>query len=202
MQSTSRCGTAPTRPPTATGSAPRRRSPGRKRTRTRPRSARTVAHNRAWKAAAGPRREFIKRLVRGKALPDEAREFAQRILLELPRFYGKWADKQRTETLALLLGAKDPGKESAADLAASFPKSRLANVLFAHVAAAFEDDIREPKKFDTAQMTNVLLWESPDPRQASYLLLLESLGQADNGSYQLSEVEAQAVARHRPTAAD
>ncbi|WP_031487296.1 ParB/RepB/Spo0J family partition protein [Streptomyces bicolor] len=162
--------------------------------------ARTVAHNRAWKAAAGPRQEFIKRLVRGKNLPDEARVFAQRIMLELPRFYGKWADKQRTETLALLLGAKDPKSESAADVAASFPKSRLANVLFAQVAAAFEDDIREPKKFDTARMTQVFLWESPDRHQASYLLLLESLGQADNGSYQLSEVEDQAVAPHRPDA--
>ncbi|MDG4857086.1 ParB N-terminal domain-containing protein [Streptomyces sp. T-3] len=164
--------------------------------------ARTVAHNRAWKAAAGPRQEFVKRLVRGKSLPDEAREFAQRILMELPRCYGKWADKQRTETLALLLGAKDPDKESAADIAASFPKSRLANVLFAHVAAAFEDDIREPKKFDAARMTQVFLWESPDRRQATYLLLLESLGQADHGSYQLSEVEAQAVASHRPDTAD
>jgi ParB-like chromosome segregation protein Spo0J len=159
--------------------------------------AHTVAHNRAWKAAAGPRREFVKRLVRGKTLPDEARVFAQRIMLELPRFYGKWADKQRTETLALLLGSQDPDKESAADIAARFPKSRLANVLFAQVAAAFEDDIREPKKFDTARMSQVFLWESLDRLQASYVLLLESLGQADNGSYQLSEVEDQAVTRHR-----
>ncbi|MFE9775622.1 ParB/RepB/Spo0J family partition protein [Streptomyces sp. NPDC005931] len=93
--------------------------------------ARTVACNRAWKAAAGPRQEFVKRLVRGKTLPEEAWQFAQRILLDLPRFYGKWADRQRTETLALLL---------------------------------------------------------------------EALGQADNGSYQLSEVEQQAVASHRPDA--
>jgi ParB-like chromosome segregation protein Spo0J len=166
--------------------------------------ARIVACNRAWKAAAGPRQEFVKRLVRGrgKALPDEARQFAQQILMGLPRFYGKWADKQRTETLALLLGAKDPEKEAAADIAASVPKSRLANVLFAHVAAAFEDDIREPKKFDTARMDHVYLWQSPDRLQASYLLLLESLGQADNGSYQLSEVEDQAVARHRPDVDD
>ncbi|MFD0067411.1 ParB/RepB/Spo0J family partition protein [Streptomyces sp. NPDC056690] len=163
--------------------------------------ARTVAHNRAWKASAGPRQEFVKRLVRGKTLPDEARVFAQQIMLELPRFYGKWAAKQRTETLALLLGAKDPDKESAADVAASSPKSRLANVLFAQVAAAFEDDIREPKKFDTARMTQVFLWESLDQLQTSYLLLLESLGQADNGSYQLSEVEDQAVAPNRPDTA-
>ncbi|MEU5225272.1 ParB N-terminal domain-containing protein [Streptomyces toyocaensis] len=162
--------------------------------------ARTVACNRAWKAAAGPRQEFVKRLVRGKTLPEEARQFAQRIVLDLPRFYGKWADKQRTETLALLLGAADPQKEAPSQVAASFPKNRLANVLFAQVAAAFEDDIREPKQFDTARMRHVCLWESPSPLQASYLLLLESLGQADNGSYQLSEVEQQAVASHRPNA--
>ncbi|MEU0047272.1 ParB/RepB/Spo0J family partition protein [Streptomyces werraensis] len=162
--------------------------------------ARTVACNRAWKAAAGPRQEFVKRLVRGKTLPEEARQFAQRIVLDLPRFYGKWADKQRTETLALLLGAADPQKDAPSQVAASFPKNRFANVLFAQVAAAFEDTIREPKQFDTARMTHVYLWESPNPLQASYLLLLESLGQADNGSYQLSEVEQQAVASHRPNA--
>ncbi|MFD3504421.1 ParB/RepB/Spo0J family partition protein [Streptomyces sp. NPDC058678] len=163
--------------------------------------ARTVACNRAWKAAAGPRQEFVKRLVRGKTLPDEARLFAQQIMLDLPRFYGKWADKQRTQTVALLLGAKDPENDSASETAAHFPKNRLANVVFAQVAAAFEDAIREPKQFDTARMTHVYLWESPDRLQAAYLLLLEALGQADDGSYQLSEVENQAVARHRPDAA-
>ncbi|EFE72401.1 predicted protein [Streptomyces viridosporus ATCC 14672] len=162
--------------------------------------ARTVACNRAWKAAAGPRQEFVRRLVRGKTLPEEARQFAQRIVLDLPRFYGKWADRQRTETLALLLGAADPERDAPSQVAAGFPKNRLANVLFAQVAAAFEDDIREPKQFDTARMAHVCLWESPSPLQASYLLLLESLGQADNGSYQLSEVEQQAVASHRPNA--
>ncbi|MFE9989805.1 hypothetical protein ACFYRK_23445 [Streptomyces sp. NPDC005381] len=39
-------------------------------------------------------------------------------------------------------------------------------------------------------------------RQAAYLLLLEALGQADNGSQALSEVEEQAVAAHRPKAPD
>ncbi|MFF6642271.1 ParB/RepB/Spo0J family partition protein [Streptomyces althioticus] len=163
--------------------------------------ARTVACNRAWKAAAGPRQEFVKRLVRGKTLPDQARQFAQQILLDLPAFYGKWADKQRTQTVALLLGAKDPETDSASETAAHFPRNRLANVLFAQVAAAFEDSIREPKSYDTARMRTVYLWESPDRLQAAYLLLLESLGQADNGSYQLSEVEQQAVASHRPTGA-
>lgn len=103
--------------------------------------------------------------------------------------------------MALLLGAKDPENDSASETAASFPKNRLANVLFAQVAAAFEDAIREPKQFDTARMTHVYLWESPDRLQAAYLLLLEALGQADDGSYQLSEVEQQAVASHRPNAA-
>ncbi len=159
-----------------------------------------MACNRAWKAAAGPRQEFVKRLVRGKTLPDEARQFAQRIMLELPRFYGKWADKQRTQTMALLLGAKDPEKDSASETAASFPKNRLANVVFAQVAAAFEDDIREPKKFDTTRMDSIYLWQTPDRLQAAYLLLVESLGRADDGSYQLSEVEQQAVASHRPDA--
>ncbi|WP_199550142.1 ParB N-terminal domain-containing protein [Streptomyces sp. N35] len=163
--------------------------------------ARTTAHNRAWKAAAGPRREFIKRLVRGKTLPEEAREFAVRIMLELPRLYGKWADKQRTETLAALLGAKDPAKESAADLAAAFAKNRLPNIVFAQVAAAFEDAISEPKQYDNARMRHVFLWEEPSRHHVEYLLLLEALGKADNGSYQLAEVEAQAIASQRPDTA-
>lgn len=161
--------------------------------------ARVMACNRAWRAAAGPRQEFIKRVVRGKTLSDEARIFAQRIALELPGFYAKWASKKNTETLSLLLGAKDPAKDSPSQTAASFPKNRLANVLFAQVAAAFEDTIRDPKGYDSAQYSVVFLWESPGPTTAAYLLLLESLGQEDNGSYQLSEVEQQAIASHRPT---
>ncbi|MFE3268878.1 ParB/RepB/Spo0J family partition protein [Streptomyces sp. NPDC059215] len=160
--------------------------------------ARNVACNRAWKAAAGPRQEFVKRLVRGKTLPDDARLFAQKILLDLPRFYGKWADKQRTQTISLLLGAKDPDKDTASEVAAAFPKARLANLLFAQVAAAMEDSIHEPKYFDTGRMTHIYLWENPTRLQAAYLLILEALGQADNGSYALSEVEEQAVASHRP----
>ncbi|GHC88541.1 ParB/RepB/Spo0J family partition protein [Streptomyces flavofungini] len=160
--------------------------------------ARTVACNRAWKAAAGPRQEFVKRLVRGRRLPEEARQFAQHILMKLPRFYGKWSSKQETQTVSLLLGAKAPEEESAADVAAAFPKNRLANALFAQVAAAFEDSIRDPRHFDAARMEPGFLWESPGPVYASYLLLLESLGQAADGSYQLSEVEQQSVIGHRP----
>ncbi|MEU9736487.1 hypothetical protein [Streptomyces sp. NPDC048002] len=140
--------------------------------------------------------------MRARTLPDKARLFAQQILMDLPRLYGKWADKQRTQTVALLLGAKDPANDSACETAAGFPKNRLANLLFAHVAAAFEDTIREPKQFDAARMTHIYLWESPDRLHASYLLLLETLGQADDGSYQLSEVEQQAIASHRPETAD
>ncbi|MEV8465098.1 MULTISPECIES: hypothetical protein [Streptomyces] len=96
--------------------------------------ARIVACNRAWKAAAGPRQEFVKRLVRGKTLPDEARLFGQRTLPDLPRFYGKWADWQSTQTVALLLGVKDPENDPAFETAAGFPRNRLANVLVAQVA--------------------------------------------------------------------
>ncbi|MDQ0994810.1 ParB N-terminal domain-containing protein [Streptomyces sp. V3I7] len=158
---------------------------------------RTVACNRAWKAAAGPRQEFIKRLVRGKTLPDEARVFAQEILLDLPGFYSSWVSKGRTETLALLLGAKEPEKDSPSQTAAHFPKARLANLVFAQVAAAFEDTMREPKQWDSARMRTVCVWEAPDRRQTAYLLLLEALGKAADGSYQLSEVEQQAVSGRR-----
>ncbi|MET8411717.1 ParB N-terminal domain-containing protein [Streptomyces sp. NPDC005195] len=164
--------------------------------------ARVVACNRAWKAAAGPRQQFITRLVKGKTLPEEARVFAQSVLLELPEFYGKWATKRDTTDVARFLGAKDGERTTAAELAAALPKAKFANVLFAQVAAAFEADIRDPKTYDMVRYRAAYLWESLSPRQAAYLLLLETLGQADNGSYALSEVEEQAAASHRPKTPD
>jgi hypothetical protein len=146
-----------------------------------------IACNRAWKAAVGPRQDFVTRLVRMKTLPDAARVFAQEVLLTLPYYYSSWTDKHEVETLARFLGIKEPEKADLAETAAQLPKARLANALFAQVAAACEYGIREPKT-----------WSHLTPWQARYLLLLESLGKADNGSYQLSEVEQQAVASHRP----
>ncbi|MFI8221299.1 ParB/RepB/Spo0J family partition protein [Streptomyces sp. NPDC085932] len=147
-----------------------------------------IACNRAWKAAVEPRQDFVTRLVRMKTLPDTARVFAQEVLLTLPYYYSSWTDKREMETLARFLGIKEPEKADLAETAAQLPKARLANALFAQVAAACEYGIREPKTW-----SHLTTW------QARYLLLLESLGKADNGSYQLSEVEQQAVASHRPT---
>ncbi|MFD6285395.1 ParB/RepB/Spo0J family partition protein [Streptomyces sp. NPDC060205] len=149
-----------------------------------------IACNRAWKAAAGPRQDFVARLVRQKTLPDAARVFAQEVVLTLPYFYSSWTDKHESKTVARFLGIKEPEHADLAETAAQLPKARVVNALFAHVASACEYDIREPKT-----------WSNLTARQARYLLLLEALGQNDNGSYRLSEVEDQAVARHRPDTA-
>ncbi|WP_237329961.1 hypothetical protein [Streptomyces sp. BA2] len=149
-----------------------------------------IACNRAWKAAAGPRQDFVTRLVRQKALPDAARVFALEIVLTLPYFYSSWTDKHESETVARFLGIKEPEHADLTATAMQLPRARVVGALFAHVAAACEYDIREPKT-----------WSSLTVRQARYLLLLEALGQDDNGSYRLSEVENQAVARHRPRTA-
>ncbi|MGW3954667.1 ParB/RepB/Spo0J family partition protein [Streptomyces sp. NPDC004752] len=149
-----------------------------------------IACNRAWKAAAGPRQDFVARLVRQKTLPDAARVFAQEVVLTLPYFYSSWTDKHESETVARFLGIKEPEHADLAETAVQLPKARVVNALFAHVAAACEYDIREPKT-----------WSNLTVRQARYLLLLEALGQDDNGSYRLSEVEDEAVARHRPDTA-
>ncbi|GAA3886083.1 hypothetical protein [Streptomyces lannensis] len=93
------------------------------------------------------------------------------------------------EALARFLGIKEPQNADLAETAVQLPKARVVNALFAHVAAACEYDIRDPKTW-----SHLTAW------QARYLLVLESLGQADSGSYQLSEVESQAVAKHRPGA--
>ncbi|MFJ4790995.1 ParB/RepB/Spo0J family partition protein [Streptomyces sp. NPDC088794] len=149
-----------------------------------------IACNRAWKAAAGPRQDFVARLVRQKTLPDAARVFAQEIVLTLPWFYSSWTDKHDSETVARFLGVKEPQNADLTETAVQLPKARVVNALFAHVAAACEYDIRDPKT-----------WSHLNEQRARYLLLLEALGQDDKGSYQLSEVEAQAVARHRPNPA-
>ncbi|MGW4951473.1 ParB/RepB/Spo0J family partition protein [Streptomyces parvulus] len=149
-----------------------------------------IARNRAWKAAAGPRQDFVARLVRRRALPDAARVFAQEVLLTVPDFYSAWTDKHESETVARFLGIKDPEHADLTEAAVQLPKARVVNALFAHVAAACEHDIREPKT-----------WSNLTARQARYLLLLEALGQDDNGSYRLSEVENEAVSAHRPDTA-
>ncbi|MFJ2007810.1 hypothetical protein [Streptomyces chartreusis] len=148
-----------------------------------------IACNRAWKAAAGPRQDFVSRLVRAKTLPDTARVFALEILLTVPWFYSSWTDKHESEAVARFLGVKEPQNADLTETAEQLPKARAANALFAHVAAACEHHIREPKT-----------WSHLTAPQARYLLLLEALGKDDNGSYQLSEVETEAVAPHRPHA--
>ncbi|WP_409240501.1 ParB/RepB/Spo0J family partition protein [Streptomyces sp. PA5.6] len=151
---------------------------------------RVIACNRAWKAAAGPRQDFVARLVRRKTLPDAARVFAQEIVLTLPYFYSSWTDKRESESVARFLGIKEPEHADLTETAVQLPKARVVNALFAHVAAACEHYIRDPKT-----------WSNLNERQARYLLLLEALGQEDSGSYRLSEVETEAVAPHRPDTA-
>ncbi|WP_240634629.1 MULTISPECIES: hypothetical protein [Streptomyces] len=73
-----------------------------------------TACNRAWKAAAGPRQEFVTRLVRGsKALAEEAWRCAVGVLLDVPRFYGKWAQRQEApeEMLAALTAFLAPYRD-------------------------------------------------------------------------------------------
>ncbi|WP_043687459.1 ParB/RepB/Spo0J family partition protein [Streptomyces xylophagus] len=168
--------------------------------------ARTTACNRAWKAAAGPRQDFVSRLVRSsKTLPEEAWKFAASVLLDLPHFYGKWAGRREAHDVARLLGVKlpeSPFERVRLSELVTVSKARLPHVLFAHVAAAFERDMRDPKGWNDAQMQVRFLWEDPSPQQIAYLLLLEKLGQDDKGSYRLSEVEEQALAPHRGADAD
>ncbi|MFD7282965.1 hypothetical protein ACFV80_39735 [Streptomyces sp. NPDC059862] len=136
---------------------------------------------------------------------EEAWRFAVGVLLDLPRFYGKWAGRQEAEDIAQFLGVKLPEKpfeRMRLSELVTLTKARMAHVLFAHVAAAFERDMRDPKGWNDASMQVRFLWENLTPQQAAYLLLLEKLGQDDKGSYRLSEVEEQAVAPHRGEDAD
>ncbi|MFI6056521.1 ParB/RepB/Spo0J family partition protein, partial [Streptomyces violascens] len=136
----------------------------------------SIASTRAWKASREPRHAFLGALCRSKTLPEAARQFA------LEHFVPRCADKRDPEVLGAVLGAKsDSGPAQLTG-----PKTRDTALVFANVAAAFEYDLREDKA-----------WTSLHRDAAAWLLLLESLGR-ENNAYALSEVEAQAVAPHRP----
>ncbi|MFD7877758.1 hypothetical protein ACFV5G_27285 [Streptomyces sp. NPDC059766] len=125
------------------------------------------------------------------------------MLLDLPSFYGKWAQRREAEDVAQFLGVtlpETPFEQVRLSELVTLSKARTAHVLFAHVAAAFERDMRDPKGWNDAHMETRFLWEDPTPQQAAYLLLLERLGREDKGTYRLSEVEEQALAPHRPDA--
>ncbi|WP_338704377.1 ParB/RepB/Spo0J family partition protein (plasmid) [Streptomyces sp. Q6] len=150
--------------------------------------ANTVARNRAWKAARGPRQAFAAQIGRSsKALPEAARVFAQRAMVAMPYFYAQFTEKCSAKDIAPYLGLKAATHTEPLEMIAALPKSRTAHVVFAQVAAAYEYALREPKA-----------WQSLPLDKAQWLLLLEELGRDAAGSYALSEVEAQAVAAHRP----
>ncbi|MGP3777005.1 ParB/RepB/Spo0J family partition protein (plasmid) [Streptomyces sp. SDT5-1] len=150
--------------------------------------ANTVARNRAWKAARTMRQNYITALARSsKALPEAARVFAQTTLVTMPFFYAAFTDKNTVKEIAPYLGITADSYDEAVEAITALPKSKTAHVMFAQVAAAYEYALRENKA-----------WASLHPKTAQWLLLLEELGKADNGVYVLSEVEADAVASHRP----
>ncbi|AVZ70900.1 hypothetical protein SLUN_00070 [Streptomyces lunaelactis] len=145
-----------------------------------------IACNRAWKAARGERQRFIATLCRGKNLSDGVRDYSRQVQLTMPWFYGSWAQKGKAADVARFLSAKAPEDDSEAvqNLIKTLARNRDLYAWFAQVAAACEFDIREPKA-----------WASLQSHQAGWLLLLEAEG------YTLSEVENQAVSRHRPKTA-
>ncbi|MFD7205916.1 hypothetical protein [Streptomyces sp. NPDC059893] len=150
--------------------------------------ANTVARNRAWKVARETRQAFAAKLGRsGKALPEPVRVFALNVLVTLPYFYATFVEKGMAQDIVPYLGIKADSNREAVDAAAALPKARSMHVVFAQVAAACEHALREPKS-----------WQGLRAEKAAWLLLLEELGQADDGSYVLSEIEAEAVAAHRP----
>ncbi|MER5952070.1 ParB N-terminal domain-containing protein [Streptomyces sp. NPDC001904] len=151
--------------------------------------ANTVARNRAWMAARTTRQAFATKLARSsKALPEAARLFAQTALVTMPYFYADFAQKSGATDIAPFLGISAKSHGEAVTAISALPKARSMHVVFAQVAAAYEYALREPKS-----------WQCLSAEKAAWLLLLEELGAHDGGSYALSEVEADAVAPHRPT---
>jgi ParB family chromosome partitioning protein len=154
--------------------------------RSREQRARTIAGNRQWRTAQGVRREFISGLCGRKGLPEPLRRFALKTVLTMPHHYSRWVSKKDPRlAVAFLDGRAEVAEDATASTAAKtverLPKARESQGLFAHVAAAFEYDIRESNA-----------WTMLDAQQAAWLLLLEQHG------YTLAEVEQEAVAAHRP----
>ncbi|MER5698886.1 ParB/RepB/Spo0J family partition protein [Streptomyces mirabilis] len=150
----------------------------------------TIAGNKAWKTARTVREDFVKRLCKGKALPEAVRQFALRTVMSPPYLYAKWCEKGGTETVAQFLGVPDPNAADSRlsrdagpfdDLVSRQGKAKGWHQVFAQVAAAFEYSMREPKS-----------WQGLNRHQAAYLLCLKAEG------YRLSDVEELALAKYLP----
>ena len=156
--------------------------------------ARTIAGNKAWKTARTVREDFVRRLCKGKSLPEAVRQLALRTVMSPPYLYAKWCEKGGTEAVAQFLGVPDPNADASRysregdpfdDLVSRQGKARGWHQVFAQVAAAFEYSMREPKA-----------WQGLDRHQAAYLLCLKAEG------YRLSDVEELAVAKYLPQSDD
>ncbi|MET9089431.1 ParB N-terminal domain-containing protein [Streptomyces sp. NPDC004237] len=155
--------------------------------------ARTIAGNKAWKAARTVREESVKRLCTAKALPEAVRLFALRTVMSPPWMYAKWCEKDETETVARFLGVPDPNADDEVrysreagpfdELVTRHGKVKGWHQVFAQVAAAFEYSMCEPKS-----------WQGLDRHQAAYLLCLKEAG------HRLSDVEELALAKYLPQA--
>ncbi|GGX93839.1 hypothetical protein [Streptomyces fructofermentans] len=152
--------------------------------------ARTIAGNKAWKTARTVREDFVKRLCKGKSLPEPVRQFALRTVMSPPYLYAKWCEQGETESVAQLLGVPDPTADRSRtsregdpfdDLVARLGKAKGWHQVFAQVAAAFEYSMREPKT-----------WQGLSRHQAAYLLCLKAEG------YRLSDVEELTVTKYLP----
>ncbi|MFH8698776.1 ParB/RepB/Spo0J family partition protein [Streptomyces chartreusis] len=152
--------------------------------------ARTIAGNKAWKTARTVREDFVRRLCKGKSLPEPVRQFALRTVMSPPYLYAKWCERGDTEAVALLLGVPDPNADRSRysrdanpfdDLVSRQGKAKGWHQVFAQVAAAYEHSMREPRS-----------WQGLSRHQAAYLLCLKAQG------YRLSDVEELAVAKHIP----
>ncbi|MEU4969963.1 ParB/RepB/Spo0J family partition protein [Streptomyces smyrnaeus] len=162
---------------------PQANAPKQPRSETERAQARKVRMcNAAWRAARTERRRFLRERVQARSLSEPLREFALRSALSLPHYYGSWASKGKTDGLAELLGlcGEQASPEGLAELIRRYGKARQGSLLFAQVAEANEADM------------HAKAWEHLTRTQAEWLLLLEADG------YTLSEIEQEAVARHRP----
>ncbi|WP_165953959.1 ParB/RepB/Spo0J family partition protein [Streptomyces sp. 8K308] len=138
---------------------------------------RTIAYNKAWRAAREVRFAFITELCGRKSASDAAWTVVLSLISGVGYVYSHFAGRHRTDLTARFLGVPDPQAERGSSdpfgpLIARTGKARRWRLLLAHTAAAIESEVMH----DHA-------WRSPGDELRSWLRFLATEG------YTLSDIE-------------
>jgi ParB family chromosome partitioning protein len=128
---------------------------------------RTIANNKAWKAARVVRQQFVTELVAAKTISDAAWVLVLDTITGTSHGYSRAVKRQRTDATAALLGVADPNEGNPGWRRVDHPfmpvigrtaKGRRGNILLAHVAAVFEYDAMGDNAWRGSIATGTRAW--------------------------------------------